>query len=776
MFLMQRLVAWSVDFPKAVIAVVLLATLGFLAQFPSVVIDTDPENMLEVGQPDRAFYQQVKEDFGIYDLIVVGIEDDQGIFRPDTLRRLDAVTDAILDIEGVVTEDVLSFSTTDDVTSGGGLLTVDRIMIQPPDTAEEAEAIRAAVFDNPMFTEKLVSRDGRAVAIYVPIEAKDESHRVSLEIEAALQRELDGQRYHIAGLPIAEDTFGFQMFLQMGLMAPLAMGVIFILLFLMFRHVGLIVTPMVIALLSVIWGMGALIGFGFTVHIMSSMIPVFLMPIAVLDSVHVLSEFHDRYPAIRKRRDTIIGVMRELYRPMLYTSLTSAAGFGSLLLAPIPPVRVFGAFVAFGIVVAFLLTLTLIPAGIMLTSEASLQARRAGTDDRPSLLDRLLPRVGQMAFRHSGRVVIAATLLLALGLVGLSRIVVNDNPVKWFTPTHPIRQADAAMNRLFGGTYMADVVVVGDRDDRMKDPEVLRFIDALQGHLESDASIGKTTSITDVVQRVSHVLHDGDPAYDAVPSTPEEIGQYLFLYLMSGDPNDLDNLVDYDYRQANVWVQLKEGDNQTVDAVVLSVDAFLDDHPLPAGLELRWSGLTYINKVWQDLMVVGMRNAIMGGFVTVFVLMLVLFRSVGLALVSMVPLTFAIVLSYGMVGWVGKDYDMPIAVCSSLALGLSVDFAIHFVQRFRAKWQERADLDEVNAYMFGEPGRAIARNGVIIVVGFLPLVLATLTPYVTVGLFFATLMTVSTVTTLILLPALMNLVGHRLLVACCYRGDTDVGS
>ena len=170
MFLMQHLVARSVEFSKAVIAVVLLVTLGFLAQFPSAVIDTDPDNMLDVGQPDRAFYEQVKEDFGIYDLIVVGIEDDQGIFRPDTLRRLDAVADAILDINGVVTEDVLSFSTTDDVTSGGGLLTVDRIMIQPPDTVEQAEVIRAAVFDNPMFTEKLVSRDGRAVALYVPIE------------------------------------------------------------------------------------------------------------------------------------------------------------------------------------------------------------------------------------------------------------------------------------------------------------------------------------------------------------------------------------------------------------------------------------------------------------------------------------------------------------------------------------------------------------------------------------------------------------------------------
>jgi hypothetical protein len=142
--------------------------------------------------------------------------------------------------------------------------------------------------------------------------------------------------------------------------------------------------------------------------------------------------------------------------------------------------------------------------------------------------------------------------------------------------------------------------------------------------------------------------------------------------------------------------------------------------------------------------------------------MWLLFRSAGLAAVSMLPLMFAITVSYGIVGWVGKDYDMPIAVCSSLALGLSIDFAIHFVERYRHQWARLADAGQVSDYMFGTPARAIARNAVVIVVGFLPLVLATLTPYVTVGAFFAMLMSVSAGATLLLLPALMRHLGPRL--------------
>lgn len=207
---------------------------------------------------------------------------------------------------------------------------------------------------------------------------------------------------------------------------------------------------------------------------------------------------------------------------------------------------------------------------------------------------------------------------------------------------------------------------------------------------------------------------------------------------------------------------MKRGENRDMARVERDLAGYMADHPPPAGVTLHWSGLTHINKVWQDLMVIGMRNAILGGFLAVFLLMVLLFRSLVLGLVSMLPLTFAIVLSYGLVGLVGKDYDMPIAVCSSLALGLSIDFAIHFIQRYRNHLSVESVPKAVNEHMFGEPGRAIARNAIVIIVGFLPMVLATLTPYKTVGAFFALLMVFSTLTTLFLLPGLLSALNPRL--------------
>ncbi len=221
--------------------------------------------------------------------------------------------------------------------------------------------------------------------------------------------------------------------------------------------------------------------------------------------------------------------------------------------------------------------------------------------------------------------------------------------------------------------------------------------------------------------------------------------------------------MDREARQANIWVQMKGGDNEQMKKIQEQLTDFMLTSPPPDGISLHWTGLTYINKIWQDLMVVGMLKAILGSFVVVFILMLIEFRSIGLGILSMVPLSMAILLSYGLAGWVGKEYDMPIAVCSSLSLGLAIDFAIHFLQRFRAHYTESKNLEETNRYMFRDPGRAIARNAIVISLGFLPMVASSLTPYVTVGSFFALLMVFSTLATLFLLPAALRIAGRSIL-------------
>jgi hypothetical protein len=297
----------------------------------------------------------------------------------------------------------------------------------------------------------------------------------------------------------------------------------------------------------------------------------------------------------------------------------------------------------------------------------------------------------------------------------------------------------------------------GEPEEPFKDPELLRYVSALQEHLGTLDVVGKTTSVADIVKTVHRELLLGEEEEFRIPDTPAAVAQTLITFESSHRPQDLYKLVTPDFRKANLWVQLKSGDNKDMDAVAGAVAAFMAANPAPVALEHRWFGLTYINTVWQKRMVSGMLNAFLGSFAIVLMLMAVLFRSVAWAALSMAPLSVTIAVIYGAIGLTGRFYDMPIAVLSSLSLGLAVDYAIHFNARTRETFARVGNWPDTVTAVFGEPARAIFRNVVIIGTGFLPLVLAPLVPYQTVGVFISAILVLAGVSTLFALPAIITL-------------------
>ena len=238
----DRLFEFSVARPRLVISLAILVTIAFGALVPLARIDTDPENMLRRNQPDRVFYDQIKQDFAFHDLIVVGIVDPEGVYRAPALERIARVVDEILAIPGVLTEDLVSLRTTNNATAAGGVVDIRPIMATVPADSAAVAALRRTIESTPFLHEKLVSADGRATAIYVPIQSKTQSRRISAEIREVLDRTLlPGQKAYVAGLPVAEDTFGHEMFVQMAVIAPIAFACILFVVFVLFRQPSVLV-------------------------------------------------------------------------------------------------------------------------------------------------------------------------------------------------------------------------------------------------------------------------------------------------------------------------------------------------------------------------------------------------------------------------------------------------------------------------------------------------------------------------------------------------------
>ncbi|QBG48326.1 RND transporter [Verrucomicrobia bacterium S94] len=958
-----KITSFSIRFPWIIMLIAVAVTLFFGAQFPKVSFDNDPENMLAEDEYIRVFHNQVKARYNLYDFVIVGIvneEHEDGIFNVETLGKIDALTRELISLHrnadgkpevirdgrpyapalesdsawerglakvfgndvnrlftadgtsAIIAPEIISPSVVDNIKQADrGQLAIEYLMEKPPASREEALAIKRDAMNNPLYKDTLVSADGKAIALYIPILEKTYSYNVANLIEKLTADWDDADQIYITGQPVAQDTFGVEMLVQMATSAPMAGLAIFLLLLFFFRRISLIIAPMIVAVISVVATMGLLIGLGYDVHIMSSMIAIFLMPIAVADSVHILSEFFDSYHKYRNKAETIKYVVGHLFMPMLYTSLTTIAGFASLGTTPIPPVQVFGLHVAFGVALAWVLTMTFVPAYIMIFVRTKTldQLKPAEAEDHHGALGKALGGLGSLSYRRWKLILSLTMITIVVSVVGISRIKVNDNPVKWFTQNHRIRVADRVLNDHFGGTYTAYLTLkpaqtmastcderiaemktaaevrfstalpeayaefetilsnaefkqdenrcfvalieqAGKLDEKIsgawndlgdeinyldpegltyekmtaaistignekirstflnritdfralkgaelqnkaldiideysafsftdflyeqrangnapafKRPALLAYVERLQEHMKTIPGIGKSSSAVDSLKKAHYELNytaeasaEQNDAFYSIPPNPSAVSQ-VFIQLEGMKKKDsLFHLVTKDYNEVNIWIQLKSGDNTDMVAVVKDIENWMAENPAPVELETGWAGLTYLNVVWQDKMVAGMMNALLSSFVVVLIMMMVLFRSPLFGLLAMLPLTVTITFIYGLIGWVGKDYDMPVAVLSSLTLGLSVDFAIHFLERSRELTARYGNWKNAVQHMFLEPAMAISRNAIIISIGFTPLLFAPLVPYKTVGFFLATIMAVSWLATLFILAALIT--------------------
>ena len=304
----MRLIQVAVDHPKWVmgvtagITVVLILLAGLPSLAPStfsmlhpVTVDTDPENMLSADEPVRVFHDRMKRALALHDMVVLGVVNEEhpnGVFNVESLQRIYELTEYAKTLRGkalgvddpnagVIEVDLIAPSVVDNIEQGQpGEVRFEWLMPTPPNTDKEAIAVRDKARNIPFLNGTLLSEDGKAVCLYLPLTSKALSYRVYRALRSktlTFEKEGGGDRYFITGLPVAEDTFGVEMFIQMAISAPAAMVVIFLLMLFFFRKLVLIVSPLILAVVVTVWTMCGLVIGGYTIHIMSSMIPIFLM-------------------------------------------------------------------------------------------------------------------------------------------------------------------------------------------------------------------------------------------------------------------------------------------------------------------------------------------------------------------------------------------------------------------------------------------------------------------------------------------------------------------
>lgn len=743
-------------YPWITVSLVLVITIIlFLTMKRHSRMETDLDEYMPKSHPAFIYSDQAEEWFDIKDGIIIAIEAPGGIYNPQTLRKIKELTLELQQLPEIDGNDVTSLFTADNIIASEDGMDVAPFYEKVPSTAKDLSALKASVENNEMVHRRLVSEDGTVALIIARIGDNVFSQKFYKEILALTEKFEGPEKTYVAGGPIVEGTMALLAPRDMKKMVPVVIIVITLVLLLVLRGFWSTVTTLLVVFLSTIWTFGLMALLRIPVYAVSTMIPVMLIAIGVADGIHMFNHLrlYTRANPDTSRFDAVAELLHSMWKPVVMTSITTAVGFLSLLTSSVYPIKYFGIFTGFGVMAAMLFSLVLIPALIMLTG---LPKRKAQVNtDQQTKGEQFAGNFTRFLDKSKSLTIFITIILVALSLFGISKVWINSSFLDKFEKDSDIVQTDSFINRYFGGTSTLNIVLESNAPDAFKKPDILRIIDEMQTHAEGREKIGNSFSITDYLKRMNKVMHGDSTAFETIPESSELVAQYILLYEMSGDPQNLTQLVDYNYNKANVTLQLKGDDSKTINEAIDLVNSYTSRFK-DNGITINFAGSGYKSLVFSDLILQGQISSLFLSFVIIFVLIAAMFRSIRIGLIGSAPIALTALVGFGIMGLANIPLSTTTTLLSSITIGIGIDYAIHFLDRFRHYRNNFYDIAEVSMLTMNSTGRAILFNAVVVVAGFLVLLFSVFPPNRILGMLVSVNMTLAFVATVTVMYLLLR--------------------
>ena len=729
------LTQWVVKHAKLVVFITLLVTLFFGYQAKNLQRDPDITASLPQNIPAKKLYDRMSDIFPSRDFVLIAVESDS-LFSPTVLTAIYTLTQSLQDLPDVYS--VMSPTNIKIIRGTEEGLDIRDALPHPPKTMADVQAFKNALFTSDMPVELIISKDRRMAGIMVFLKNVVRPEEGAKEIMDFVNRQSLPFTIYITGKPVLTYYLGRGMAKDFGMLFSLVILLIILILFISFRNARGVLIPLGVVIFSVLVTLGFMVLVGAKLTHSTNMLPILLSSIAVADGIHILNRYFERARTNGTPQSTVINVMKELNAPVAVTSITTAFGFLALNTSRVTSVGDLGRFTAFGVMVAMVFSLTFIPAVLTLLPIP----KRIRTRKEPQLRNKLAVRYANFLIEHRGLTGIALLVLIVFLAFGFTRIRLENNTIENFPKSHPARIAFEKVNQEFAGTTFLTALVETDSAGGIKEPRVLQEMDSLETFLQRQPHVGTTLSLVDFVKRMNKALHGDSAQYYRVP--PEQVivhstewvekngqwvevpvtdtipgrvlvAQYLQLYEMSAKPEDLANLVNYNYQIARINAFLDTESSQALRTLDQKTRQYIASHVNHANVAL--TGTSELFLAINDLVVKGQFYSIIASLILVTLVTAISFRSLRIGLLNAIPLFFAMWFNFGFMGWAGIPLNIVTMLTSSIAIGVGVDYAVHFIHRYQIDLKDFNYEESLRGTMV-EAGIPIVLNALTVGLGF----------------------------------------------------------
>ena len=769
------------------ILAVLLATAVAGSGLRYVTIDTSTESFLHAGDPVLTRYEEFRAQFGRDDVIIVSAEPD-ALFTPGALRKLKALH---VDLAGNIPHlaNITSMINARSTRADGDRLIVGDLLETWPETEAEFSELRNRVLANPLYRNLLISPDGRVTTLVLELSrfsdfggpslesaldlfdedvqtrpesgrlTDDETHEVLVAIQEVVDKHHgDDFALQTAGTPAVTDALKVALQGDMQRFIGLAIGMIAVLLFVMFRTAAAIVLPLGVVLLALLSTVGLMGHFGTTIKLPTVILPSFLLAVGVGASVHLLAIHARNIRAGIERRHAVVGAVGHAGFPIVLTSLTTAAGLGSFAAAEVAPIAELGRYAAIGILITLVYTLVLLPAGLALVPRHSgrsfpLASRAA------SKLDEVLIAVARWSVSHAVPVVVVALFTAAVSTGLAVQLRFSHDILSWLPDDGPVHRATRAIDRDLGGSVALEVVLDTRAENGLHDRTTLVRLDSLAREIEAESAgpvtVGAVLSVADLLKEIHQALNENRPEYHRIPENPRLIPQEFLLFENSGS-DDLEDLVDTQFRLARFSLRVPWRDTLVYPPFIRDVETrFRGEFGNVADISI--TGVMSLLSRTLEAAIRSAAQSYLIAFCVITLMMIALIGRLGTGLISMLPNLTPIVLTLALMEVAGIPLNLFTMLVGSIAIGLAVDDTVHFMHHFHRYFERTGNIEKSVRQTLLTSGRAMLATSIALSAGFFIFCLASLENLVDFGLLTGITILTALIADFVLAPALMAL-------------------
>lgn len=753
--------------PWLVVAVVAGATVVLGLGALRLRVDSSVSTLLPRGDPAKQTYDEVVARFGADEVDIIGIVADD-VLAPATLEKIRTLTERAAAIPGI--QSVISLTNVRDPIAD--VLNPPLLIPTIPTTDAAREALRARIKDNPLFAGNLIAPDSRgaAVNVFLAADANDDTsaRRIDDTLEALIA-EVGAQgpeRLYLTGLSHIKVNALALMRRDLAALTPASLALVVLVLFFSFRTRRGVVLPLLCVVVGVVWTMGIMGWLGEPISLGTLVLPSLLIVIGSSYATHVVARYYLELETPTTPGDPVYGALQQAGLPVSVSTVTTVIGFSALMLNPIQAVRSLGLYAVIGIVILFLLAMSLVPALILILPERRYRRQLvAGAGERGQLA-KALAALAQIDIRHR-RVIFVVALVLVIGaLAALPRIEADTNFLSYFRPSSPIVRSHEAINQHVAGALPFYVVLGNpERPGAMLTMEALRRVRDLETFIATIPGVTRSVSITDYLDLLDRGLRSsGDVILDddGNPIDPKTVKSFWddprrldeVLLFVKQNPAAFRSVITKDFAQTNVLVRTRFERSSEIASAVERIREWGEKNAPPDMQPVPTGNIILLNNTTDDL-VWGQVKSITVALVVIFVVMSLLFLSVKVGFIAMVPNIVPIVLFFGLLGWSHVTLNIGTSIIAAIALGIAVDNTIHFMVRFNRELQATYDQERSLTTALRTIGRPIVYTSAALTCGFLVMRLSEFVPVRDFGSLSAATMLAAMGTNLVLLPALL---------------------